>query len=328
MRTRVARGRKEVHWWSEDISKLRRECIKARRYFTRNKRRVSEETKERLYQEYKSKRTLLNIEVSQAKKEGWKKICKDLDQDVWGLAYKIVTKKIGRQLPTIPCETRERIINELFPAQPVTEWNRIEIENFDDITIEEVAEAALRIKPNKAPGPDCIPATIIKEMILENPRIFQRILNNLWQEGQFPRIWKEARVVLIEKPKKNLNDISTYRPICLLNSLGKTYETLLNERLKKELQEKNLLSSRQYGFRAGHSTVDAVKHVTRIAKDEMAKTNWKRKLCILITCDIKNAFNTANWREISEEMKNMGLDKQLVRSIESYVANSASLDTS
>lgn len=321
MRTRVARGRKEVHWWSEDISKLRRECIKARRYFTRNKRRVSEETKERLYQEYKSKRTLLNIEVSQAKKEGWKKICKDLDQDVWGLAYKIVTKKIGRQLPTIPCETRERIINELFPAQPVTEWNRIEIENFDDITIEEVAEAALRIKPNKAPGPDCIPATIIKEMILENPRIFQRILNNLWQEGQFPRIWKEARVVLIEKPKKNLNDISTYRPICLLNSLGKTYETLLNERLKKELQEKNLLSSRQYGFRAGLSTVDAVKHVTRIAKDEMAKTNWKRKLCILITCDIKNAFNTANWREISEEMKNMGLDKQLVRSIESYLSD-------
>ncbi|XP_026686460.1 uncharacterized protein LOC113471478, partial [Diaphorina citri] len=76
-----------------------------------------------------------------------------------------------------------------------------------------------------------------------------------------------------------------------------------------------------YGFRAGLSTVDAVKHVTRIAKDEMAKTNWKRKLCILITCDIKNAFNTANWREISEEMKNMGLDKQLVRSIESYLSD-------
>lgn len=47
----------------------------------------------------------------------------------------------------------------------------------------------------------------------------------------FPKKWKEANLVLLEKERKVGQAVPTYRPICLLNVLGKVYERLLNERL-------------------------------------------------------------------------------------------------
>jgi len=44
------------------------------------------------------------------------------------------------------------------------------------------------------------------------------------KEGSFPRIWKNARVVLLEKDGKPRGVQSSYRPICLLNEAGKVFE--------------------------------------------------------------------------------------------------------
>lgn len=322
MKTRVMKSRREVHWWNDNIKEMRKECIKSRRYLTRRKRTATEEEKKIMFSIYKTKRTNLNLEISKAKKEGWKKICKDLEEDVWGLAYKIVTKKIGRTIPHIPDDIRERVINHLFPSQPQMVWDQEDfaiIDESEDITTDEIVEAALKAKPKKAPGPDSIPALIVRAMVMENPAIFHKVFNNLWRNKVFPLIWKEAKVCLIEKPRKNPNEAPAFRPICLLNTLGKTFETILNQRLKKELQDKSLLSNSQYGFREGKSTIDAINEVVTIARNEMAKPYRKRKLCILITVDIQNAFNTANWKEINKAMKNMGINKHLTKLIESYL---------
>jgi len=47
------------------------------------------------------------------------------------------------------------------------------------------------------------------------------VVNNYVKSGTFPDDWKTAKLLLIEKPQKHLNDAITYRPICLINVMGK-----------------------------------------------------------------------------------------------------------
>ncbi|KAI5745079.1 hypothetical protein M8J76_008121 [Diaphorina citri] len=311
--------RKEVHWWTEEIHNLRKECNRKRRRYTRNVRRCTIEQSEQLYNEYREARSLMNLEIVKSKKRCWSEICEDLNRDIWGLAYKIVTRKIGRKSPEIPPNIRQAVIESLFPNHPVTKWEYTR-ERGPNITVEELAEVILKTKNNKAPGPDGIPGVLLKETILAEPNLFLKIFNNIMGRGEFPKSWKRARVVLLEKPKKNREDQLSYRPICLLDTLGKVYEGILNHRLNIELEEKNILSDNQFGFRKKKSTVHAIQAVVALAKEEMNKNYRKRKLCIMITLDIKNAFNSAPWVEIVRALKRCGISKYLVDLIQDYLS--------
>lgn len=66
----------------------------------------------------------------------------------------------------------------------------------------------------------------------------------------------------------------------------KNYKTI-----QEAIDNEGGLSERQYGFRKGRSTIDVVKMV-RDATLEGGR--W----VTLIILDVKNAFNTADWRHI------------------------------
>jgi len=68
-----------------------------------------------------------------------------------------------------------------------------------------------------------------------------------------PAIWKHAIVVPIPKPKKQLDQGTSYRPISLLCPAVKVLERLL----KPELDSLPLSSS-QHEFRSNHSTITAL----------------------------------------------------------------------
>lgn len=50
---------------------------------------------------------------------------------------------------------------------------------------------------------------------------------------------------------------SSYGPICLLNVVGKVFETMLVARLEEHIESRGDLSPNQYGFRKLTSTDDA-----------------------------------------------------------------------
>ncbi|KAL1447006.1 hypothetical protein WDU94_003522 [Cyamophila willieti] len=86
------------------------------------------------------------------------------------------------------------------------------------------------------------------------------------------------------------------------------------------MEQKHLLSDLQFGFREGRSTVDAVRKVTDIASREMRKgRSRERCFCLLITLDIQNAFNSANWATISTALTRKGISEYLIRMVESYL---------
>ena len=144
-----------------------------------------------LLEAFRRKRLEFKHGIAAAKARSFKELQDGVDSDTWGLAYKLVTKKLRRRAAT-PSDpgVLANIVGELFPKQ-TTLWRPTEAApapDFPCVTELEVAEAAKRIKPNKAPGLDGIPGAVIKAVALGRPDIFratfqQCLLDGIFQQG-------------------------------------------------------------------------------------------------------------------------------------------------
>lgn len=101
----------------------------------------------------------------------------------------------------------------------------------------------------------------------------------------------------------------TYSPISLIDCLVQLYEALIRNRINLELESKQLISENQYGFRKEMSTVYAIMKIERIM--DVNRHNADAKVIVLMTLDIKNAFNTANWAGVVVAMKHKGISDYL-----------------
>lgn len=72
----------------------------------------------------------------------------------------------------------------------------------------------------------------------------------------------------------------------MLDTAEKVLERIIYERIEKVAGER--LSDRQFGFRKGHSTLDAIELVVGITRDAIAGKRWKggnKQYCLVATLD-------------------------------------------
>lgn len=159
-----------------------------------------------------------------------------METDPWGLPYKIVTKKLmgRRQIPGLHLPGRLiSIVDTLFPQVPKITWPIISTEiGFPEITTQEIIEAGRKIPTGKAPGPDGVPDLVIKQISVVKPEVFRELFNACLRDSTFPKEWKIAKLVLLRKGDKPLDNPKSYRPICLLNTIGKFFERIIKARLE------------------------------------------------------------------------------------------------
>lgn len=321
-RRRSDKRRKPVYWWNETIKTLRANCFKARR---KSQRAFGTQAQVVCIEQFKEARQQLRNEIRSSKKLCFKKLCDEADANPWGSAYRLVRAKLGSRAPAEKNpEVLKRIIHELFPNQD-PEWtnhNPEVNEIIPTVTAEEVLMANKKVGANKASGPDDIPNRALKEAIECNPSLFADMYQLCIAEGTFPKTWKRQRLVLLPKPGKSPGEAAAYRPICLLDTAGKILERIILNRLTDITECRNGLSPHQFGFRKKMSTLDAIKTVVSTASDAIKGNRWKggkMKYCALITLDIKNAFNTANWGHIMHALKEIGTPGYLQRIIGDYL---------
>ncbi|KAK4328209.1 hypothetical protein Pmani_001329 [Petrolisthes manimaculis] len=128
------------------------------------------------------------------------------------------------------------------------EWKDAEELNVR-ISREEVERYVKREKNCKAAGPDDIPYEMYKnggEFMIEK---MTELFNKVWEEERVPKRWNECRVTLLHKGGcKSKNELRNYRPIALLNTLGKIFSAVLNERLCRWIERFSVLGEEQNGF--------------------------------------------------------------------------------
>jgi hypothetical protein len=91
----------------------------------------------------------------------------------------------------------------------------------------EVQKAIRGLKRSKAPGPDGIPNRALKHLSVRAISLLVTIFNAILTIQYFPAEWKHATVFSILKPGKDSALPSSYRPISLLDTIGKLFENIL-----------------------------------------------------------------------------------------------------
>jgi len=162
---------------------------------------------------------------------------------------------------------------------------------------------------------------IIKTIAVKKPTVLRDTFNSCLKFGLFPLSWKVAKLVLLRKGEKPLENPSTYRPICLLNTAGKLFERIIKRRLEKHLGENGDLNEKQFGFRRGLSTVDAIEKVMEVVETAGSGPLYRRELCAVVALDVANAFNSAKWSKIEESLRDKGMPQYLVGVIRSYLSD-------
>jgi hypothetical protein len=109
------------------------------------------------------------------------------------------------------------------------------------------------------------------------------VFNAVLRRQYFPPAWKHARVVSILKPRKDPTVPSSYRPISLLDTVGKLVENILLARVLREVSERGLLRDEQCGFRPRHSTTLQLACAVFLDVTKAFDTVWVKGLLYKIT---------------------------------------------
>lgn len=315
------RQRKQKHWWNGEIAQLRIICVKSRRLFSKARRsnRYDPLALNELWAAYRVNKYALRNAIRESKEKDLYRTLAELDKNPWGPAYQLL-KKSGRNAPVL-CQAEEiGLFQNLFPTHPPAVFKPInQIRSIVPFTTLELLGACCKLKKGKSPGPDEVPVEVAWLVCMEFTEKCLEMYNWCLTRGEFPDCWKITKLVLIPKPKKARSDPTTYRPICLTNVMGKILEHMIQRRLR--LETVNRLSNAQYGFRKGLSSVDAIKRVIELGCN--AKRDGKH--AVLVTLDVKNAFNSVAWADIDNALLKKGSPEYLRKIIQSYLSSRSML---
>lgn len=151
-------------------------------------------------------------------------------------------------------------IQDVYRIRPQANHQLIEHnDNFldQDITDEDIHKIIKAMK-NTSPGRSGIDKKILKQLPNSAVTKLRNIMNATLKLGYFPKKFKEATLTLIPKTGESPYQVSSYRPISLLEVPGKCFQKILNFRLRSHLEDNNLHHPLQFGFRQSRGTSHAL----------------------------------------------------------------------
>ena len=182
-----------------------------------------------------------------------------------------------------------------------------------DISVEEV-ESTLRELKTSAPGPDGVHPVVLRNcsQCLSKPLVW--LFKKSLMEGCVPRDWKQANITPIFK-KGCRSDALNYRPISLTSVVCKVMERQVRKHLIKHLEDSNLLSKHQHGFRSGMSCLtQLLEYLTEIGN---VVDNGEDIDSIYLDCS--KAFDTVPHRHLLAKLCAIGIEGHVLKWIESFL---------
>ena len=188
--------------------------------------------------------------------------------------------------------------------------------NLDSLNISrEEVESTLKSLPlGKAAGPDLINNRILKELAQPLSLPLCDLFNFSVSHGKVPKLWKQANVSPIHK-KNDPSDISNYRPISLLSTVGKVLEKIVHKHLYNFFQEHHIITSLQSGFVPGDSSVNQLVDIY----NTFCKALDEGKEVRAVFCDISKAFDRVWHKGLLFKLQTAGITGNLLSWFTDYL---------
>nr|VZI22762.1 unnamed protein product [Spirometra erinaceieuropaei] len=203
-----------------------------------------------------------------------------------------------------------------------TGFNPSALQSFEDTPIMETVQFSegmvltelLRLKESKSPGPDEIPAKILKELAGELSKPLSMLFHTSFETGYLPPDWKSAWITPLYKGGSRVS-ANNYRPVSLTSICCKIMEKIIKQQLMQFLEQNHLLSDSQHGFRKGRSCVTnllyCLEHWTRaVDRGDMVHA---------IYIDFKKAFVSVPHHRLLYKLSRAGVRGRLLMWIRSFI---------
>ena len=163
--------------------------------------------------------------------------------------------------------------------------------------------AVKRMNKKSAPGYDGIFSTAITEAGDAIYPALMALFNNCIRKGIMPKVWKLAWVKPLRKPGGDARDPKNTRPISILPTLAKLFETCLG--IMEENFTDNWMTTSQYsrrlprsqsGFKEGSSCSDNLADSLHMINHAVSEGKWVD----IILFDFKKAFDSTTFGQIIE----------------------------
>jgi hypothetical protein len=118
----------------------------------------------------------------------------------------------------------------------------------------DIHKLANLFKLRKACGLDGIPKECITHLARRPLVHLTHLFNHCLRRSHFPKLWTEAEAIMLSKPDKDPKFPQNLRPISLLFTTSKLFEKVILKMVQRHIEERGLLNTRQFGFRARHIT--------------------------------------------------------------------------
>ena len=214
---------------------------------------------------------------------------------------------------------------ECFPPPPNADLEDlpgfrypIQLTTSDEVSQDELAIAVWKTKPDKAPGPDELPNRIVKMITEQATTELVRLFTACLKHGYHPREFRKAITVMLKKPgKKDYTDPAAYRPIALLNTLGKILESIVAGRISDLAERWELLPDTQYGARPGRSTETALLNIYEQTRAAWARS--KRAVVTILAMDVAKAFDRVSHARLVHNLRKRRIPQTLVNWVTSFL---------
>ena len=168
-----------------------------------------------------------------------------------------------------------------------------------------------------AAGLDQVHYELLKHLPDECLKVLLDLINEYWENNNFPPSWRLALVLPIPKPDKDRYLPTSYRPIALTSCICKTMERMVNERLIHHLEKKRILTKFQCGFRNDKSTTDQLVRFETYLRDAFIE----QQHVVAVFFDLHKAYDTTWKYGILKDLYNMGFRGNLPLFIQNFLSD-------
>lgn len=190
--------------------------------------------------------------------------------------------------------------------------------NLEDIefTKEDVIKAIDSIPNSSAPGPDKLPAAVLKSCKETLSYPIHKIWRKSLDTAEIPERLKTQGIIPIFK-KGNRAWPANYRPVSLTSHLIKLFERVLTVKIVLYVEENNILTDQQHGFRAHRNCLTQLLiHIDNILKIAESDNNAD-----VVYIDFAKAFDKVDHKILLYKIKNLGIQGKIYNWIESFLSN-------